>query len=138
MADTSLTKKLLLKPGYRMLLLNAPEGYAQRLEPLPEGATLHTTPDGAYDWVQLFVFSKADADRHTPTAIKAVKPGGLLWMTYPKKTSTIKTDINRDSGWDAINKAGWLGVTQIAIDDTWSALRFRPESEIKTITRKRE
>lgn len=137
MADTSLVKKLLIKPGYRVLLLNAPQGYAPRLEPLPEGAAVHTTPDGTYDLVQLFVSSRAEADRHTAAALKAVEPGGLLWMTYPKKTSKIKTDISRDSGWDAIGSAGWLPVTQIALDDTWSALRFRPESEIKTITRKR-
>ena len=63
--------------------------------------------------------------------MQAVKAGGLLWFTYPKKTAKIKADITRDTGWESVRAAGWRPVTQIAIDETWSALRLRPESEVK-------
>jgi hypothetical protein len=137
MAETPLAKKLNVKPGYQLLVMNAPDGFTHRLEPLPEGARLYISPGGRFDTVLVFVGSQSDLNRFAPIALQAVKTGGSLWFAYPKKTSKIKTDINRDAGWDAANQAGWLPVTQVAIDETWSALRFRPESDIKTITRKR-
>lgn len=135
MGNTSLIKKLLLKPGYRAVVLRAPEGYSDLLGELPEGVTFAQQADGVYDWVQLFVRSAAEVDMYALAAMAAVKPGGLLWLTYPKQSSKIKTDINRDRGWQAVVAAGWEGVTQIAVDETWSALRFRPLSEIKVLTR---
>src|SRR5258706_13836666 len=96
MADTPLTKKLLIKPGYSLLILNAPEGYSDMLNPLPDGASIKTTAAGLFDFVQLFVYSKAEVDKNVKQAIQSLKPGGLLWLCYPKKSSKIKTDITRD------------------------------------------
>ena len=126
MADSSLVKKLGLKPGRRALILNAPDGYRELLDPLPEGVDLTTTPDGAFDFVQLFAKNKADLSEYAPAAMAAVKPGGMLWISFPKKTSKIQTDISRDTGWDVIQHAGWQGIFLIAVDDVWSAMRFRP------------
>ncbi len=131
MADTSLIKKLGIKPGQKLLILNAPDGYLATLGTLPEGAEVKTNADGTFDLVQIFLYNKADVDRYGPMAIQAVKQGGLLWFTYPKKTSKIKSDITRDIGWESVRTMDWRPVTQIAIDETWSALRFRPESEVK-------
>ncbi len=136
MAETSLVKKLVIKPGYQLLIMNAPEGYTDLLGELPEGVIIDATAERQYDWVQLFVKSKADLNAHAPVAIAAVKSGGLLWFAYPKKTGTIKTDISRDDGWEVVLNAGWDPVTQIAIDATWSALRFKPTGDIKVMTRK--
>ncbi|MCC7446472.1 MAG: hypothetical protein IT324_03600 [Anaerolineae bacterium] len=134
MADTPLTKKLAIKPGYKLLILNAPDGYINTLNPLPEGTTIHTKAAGesGFDFVQVFVRSKADVDSHTQSAVAALKPGGLLWFAFPKKTSKIKTDITRDVGWDTLTDMAYSPVTVIAIDDTWSALRFRPNNEVKS------
>lgn len=62
--------------------------------------------------------------------------GGWLWICYPKKTGAIRTDISRDHGWAPVTEAGFLGVTQIAVDATWSALRFRKREEIARVTRR--
>ncbi len=131
MADTTLTKKLGIKPNYKLLILNAPEGYLEMLSSLPEGAEIKTHAEGSFDLVQIFLYNKADVEKYAPIGIQAVKPGGLLWFTYPKKTAKIKSDITRDTGWESVRAVGWRPVTQIAIDETWSALRFRPESEVK-------
>jgi hypothetical protein len=131
MTDTPLQKKLGIKPGQRLLVLYAPEGYLHLLGTLPESATLSADAQGTCDFVQVFVRERADVSRAAATAVQALKPGGLLWFAYPKKTSGVKTDITRDHGWDALLSAGLRPVTQIAIDDTWSALRFRPLSEVK-------
>ena len=131
MADTSLIKKLGIKPGHKLLILNAPEGYLETLGTLPEGAEIKTRAEGNFDLIQIFLYNKADVEKYAPIGIQAVKPGGLLWCTYPKKTAKIKADITRDTGWESVRAVGWRPVTQIAIDETWSALRFRPESEVK-------
>lgn len=135
MADSSLARKFGIKPGHRLLVVNAPEGYMERLAPLPDGAEISTTAEGSpFDFVLVFMRSKADVDIHAPHAMEAVKPGGLLWFAYPKKTSGIKTDISRDEGWETAHQAGYQGIALISIDDTWSAMRFRPTSEIKSRT----
>jgi hypothetical protein len=132
MANSPLLKKLGVKPGYRLLVLNAPDGYLDQLAPLPEKAELATKGKGPFDVVQLFVKNKAQVDRDAAKAIGAVKPRGLLWIAYPKKSSKIETDISRDVGWETMKKADWEGVAIFAIDDTWSALRFRPAADVGT------
>jgi hypothetical protein len=126
MPASSLVKKLLLKPDYRYLLLNAPEGFLAELGELPPGVQLAEKPGGVFDLVQIFVKSKADLDALGEVALESVKPNGLLWVSYPKKTSKIKTDISRDYGWESLQEAGWGGVAMVAIDDTWSAMRLKP------------
>ena len=130
MITTNLIKKLRIQPGQRLLILNAPEGYISELGQLLEGAEVKQAQDGAFDFVQVFVKSIAELEEHAPKAMKSVKYDGLLWICYPKQSSKIKTDINRDSGWDVIQQAGLRPVTQVAIDDTWSALRFRPAERV--------
>ncbi len=129
---TSLAQKLGIKPAQRVLLLNAPSGYAELLDPLPDGVTLSTRADGSpYDGVQAFVSSRADVETGAPQVLAALKAGGVLWMIYPKKSSKIKTDISRDAGWDRLRAASYDAVAVVSVDETWSALRFRPSSEIK-------
>jgi hypothetical protein len=65
-------------------------------------------------------------------ALNAIKEDGLLWISYPKKTSKIKTDI----GGDVMTHAGYDGVSLISINETWSAIRFRPKHKVKTSRKK--
>jgi hypothetical protein len=135
MADTSLIKKLGIKPKQRVLILNAPEGYAEQfVSLLPADAELVTSTASAAssDVVLQFVRNKAEVEQHTPPAIQMVKPGGLLWISYPKQSSKVTTDINRDILWKIFPDSEWRPVTQISIDEVWSALRFRPKSEVGT------
>jgi hypothetical protein len=130
MAERTLVQKLGIKPGHRLSVQNAPQGYTELLEPLPEGATLSETLKGQFDFILLYVRSVAEVEQFAPETLKAIKPDGLLWYAYPKKSGAIKTDINRDAGWDVVKRAGWDTVAAIAIDETWSALRFRPTDKI--------
>jgi hypothetical protein len=126
MAGTPLTKKLGMKPGQRIAILNAPEGYRDELVILPADIELTTALDGTFDMVHLFVRERAELDQYALQAIQALKPGGLLWISYPKQSARLPTDITRDSGWDVLSRVGWGPVTQISIDEVWSALRFKP------------
>lgn len=126
MADSPLAKKLLIKPGQRVVIINPPPGYLEELGQLPEGAQLVEKPDGAFDFVQLFVKNAEELARFAPLVIGAVKQDGILWVSYPKQTSRLKTDITRDRGWGPVCKAGLEPVSQVAINEVWSALRFKP------------
>jgi hypothetical protein len=86
--------------------------------------------DGKADAVLLFVENRADQKERQDEAIEATRPGGILWICYPKKTSGMKSDLSRDVVWQIAQPTGWRAVTQVAIDDVWSALRMRPEGEV--------
>ncbi|MFD0675673.1 MULTISPECIES: YdeI/OmpD-associated family protein [unclassified Paenibacillus] len=136
--EAELFKKLRIQSGQRILLLNAPAGYTERLIPLPEHTSLDTQPEGTYDLVHLFVRSAAELEEFAPLAIHAVKYDALLWITYPKKSSKIKTDLSRDEGWKVISEAGYEGVALVSIDETWSAMRFRLIDLVKSTGARRE
>ncbi|WP_063860409.1 MULTISPECIES: YdeI/OmpD-associated family protein [unclassified Paenibacillus] len=132
--ENALAKKLRLGSCKRALIMNAPEGYLDMLNPLPEGVLLTDRLEGteAYDFVQVFVHTLTEVQQLAPKAIEAVTPEGMLWINYPKGTSKIKTDINRDSGWQTVTDLHFEGVSLVSIDETWSAMRFRPIGLVKT------
>ncbi|HEX2910318.1 MAG TPA: hypothetical protein VH186_05880 [Chloroflexia bacterium] len=132
MTENPLLKKLGAKPGKRILILNAPDGYLEQLQPLPEGVELHTLPDGQYDLIQVFVLNRAALDKSGPLALTASRPDSFLWFSFPKGSSKIQTDITRDSGWELLREAGYEGVSLISVDNVWSAFRFRPAALVKS------
>ena len=102
MTDPTLIKKLGIKPKQRLLILSAPEGFSERIETLLSAdIELLTTPTprGNFDVVLQFVRNKAEVEEDTPKAIGMVKPGGRLWLSYPKQSSKVPTDVNRDILW---------------------------------------
>jgi hypothetical protein len=129
MADDALIRKLKLKPGLRAALVGAPDGYADRLNPPPDGVTLVSDPvagDGPFDWVQLFVKDRAALEAGLPEVRAALKPVSQLWISYPKGSSRVQTDLTRDKGWESLGAADLLWVNLISIDETWSAFGLRP------------
>jgi hypothetical protein len=131
MAEKSLAQKLLMKPGMRGAVVNAPAEFRDKLGELPEGAQLDSSVDGRYQFLLLFVESRATLQAWASKILEAAQPGALLWIAYPKKTSGKNADINRDAGWEPLKDVGWDAIAAISIDDTWSALRFRPVEEIQ-------
>jgi hypothetical protein len=128
--ESPLAKKLLLKSGQRGALVNAPANYLGRLQPLPAGTHLDAQLESGLDFVQLFASNMADLQACAPSAIRAVKPDGLLWVTYPKGGKRAGTDLNRDTLWEVMSRYGLAGVTLVAVDTTWSAMRFRPADQV--------
>jgi hypothetical protein len=133
MTTSALARKLLVKPGHRVAVMNSPAGYADLLRPLPEGAELVDSPQEAVDGVQVFVRDSAELERAGPAAIKAMKPDGLLWVCYPKGGQKAGTDLHRDVLWDLMGKqSGLVGVSLVAVDDRWSAMRCRAADKVGT------
>jgi hypothetical protein len=129
MGDAALIKKLGIKPGQRAAVVNPPDGYADRIGP-PEGVEVATELDGTFDFVQVFAKDRATLDRHLEAAHAALKPGGLFWISYPKGSSKVPTDLSRDVFLEALQHLGVRPVTQVSVDSVWSALRFRPFAEV--------
>ena len=70
---------------------------------------------------------------------KNLAKDALVWVAYPKKSSTrYRSEINRDHGWQPLGDLGFEGVRQIAVDEDWSAVRFRKADQIKKLTRERK
>jgi hypothetical protein len=125
MATNPLQKKLLIKNDQRILIFNPPEGYVDSLGELPEGASLDQHATGSYDFVHLFAKDSEELRRLADLAIRRVKPEGLLWVSYPKRSSKVKTDLARDTLRTLLEGMGYIGVSLVSIDDVWSAMRFR-------------
>ncbi len=126
MPEKSLSMKMKMKPGARAALISAPEGYLSSLAPLPENVELDTTLAGQYDWVQVFVRNAAELAELLPQVVSTLKPESLLWISFPKGSSKIQTDLTRDNGWGALLPYGLKWVTLISVNETWSAFALRP------------
>jgi hypothetical protein len=124
-SDTPLAKKLQIKPGHKVGLVNAPQGIAAKFEALPEGATLSEKAAKGSDVVVGFLRKEAELNKVAEVAQKAVKPEGVLWLCYMKGGAKVGTDLNRDILWRAAKPLGLEANSQIALDDDWSAMRFR-------------
>lgn len=126
MPENALAKKLRIKPGQRIALVNAPDGYSNELKPLPAAVELSESLRGKFDWIQLFVKNVKELERDLPKVLRAMGPDTLVWLTYPKGTSKIQTDLTRDKGWDSLGPAELKWVTLISVNVTWSAFAVRP------------
>lgn len=131
MAKT-IAEKLGLKPGMTGWAPGCP---ADLVQIIPFPARL---PAKKPDILIGFAASVADIPATLALILPHYAHGAALWFAYPKKTGRIKTDISRDQGWELLAERDLLPVTQIALDDTWSALRFRYRDEISKLTRKHD
>lgn len=129
----ALAKKLRLMPETRLLALHAPDTYLALLGQRTGGVAIATQAQASerYDAAHVFVREKADAQAALPVATGAVRQDGVLWVMWPKQSSGVKTDLNRDSLAALALTFGWGPVSNVSIDETWSALRLRPETAVK-------
>ena len=130
MTPSDLSRRLLIEPGQRVLVLNPPAGYLDLLAPLPDGASARSDADGLHDQVQLFATERTRLESDLGGALRSLRPGGVLWVAYPGPDSGVVTDLLRDHGWGSLQVAGLVAVGHIAIDGSWNAHRFQRSSEV--------
>lgn len=126
-----LAKKLQIKPGKFWLFYNAPDNYPALLDPLPEGTEVKFEPKGNFDGVQLFVTDSTDLIASLKIIAPLLKPDTIFWITYPKKSSGMASDLEMMSSWDEPKKYGLRPVAAAGINETWTALRLRQEGQSK-------
>ncbi|MBE0633467.1 hypothetical protein IH574_02755 [Candidatus Bathyarchaeota archaeon] len=128
MSQKPVSEKLRIMPGYRVMLIDEPEGYRENMV-LPEGVEIVTGKGKEVDLAQLFVTDMKGLKDKLPKLKKMMKKNGVIWVTYPKGTSKLakegNVDMNRDSIWKYGDEIGLTGVSMISIDDTWSGFRMK-------------
>lgn len=134
---SEILKKLRFTDQKEILLLNLPDAVRTYLEELPGGTELHEEiRKGPYRFIMLFALSHHDVQKNAGTVVDALQEDGILWICYPKKSSKkYRTELSRDNILNPFGAYGFEGVTQVAIDEDWSALRIRHVDKIKTMTR---
>jgi hypothetical protein len=119
-------KKLRLPAGGNLLIVNAPSGFRAMLGSRAYDRRPSAGKKGAYDFVQVFGETQAELEKLVRSVSSAGRHDCLFWACYPKGGGAIRSDAKRETVWKALGLAGLKPVAQIAIDDTWSALRGRP------------
>ena len=120
-----LIDKLGLQPGMRVLLLNAPRDYAALLEGDTSGVEfLSSTARNPVDAIHSFFLRRSVLEQALPRLTALLKPGGMLWVSWPKKSSKVPTDITEDLLRAVILPTGLVDTKVCAVDETWSALKF--------------
>ena len=132
-----LFKKLNLKDPAAVVVLDAPESFDAPLASLEARRVMRKVPaDGSATFVIAFVTTLAGVERVARDVAPRLDGDALLWCAYPKGTSKRHTcEFNRDTGWASLGAAGFEPVRQVAIDEDWSALRFRRAQYISTLRR---
>jgi hypothetical protein len=133
MAD--LLGKLNYKGQERIVVINASDSFKEQTAEALKNVIVDRTidPRYPYNYMILFVKSRAEVDHITPVALHNLTADGVLWYCYPRKTSKKYTaDIDRDHGWNALANSGFQGVRLIQVDEDWSAIRFRNIKYIKS------
>jgi hypothetical protein len=126
-----LAKKLQIKAGKSWLFYNAPDTYPALLDPLPDGTEAKFEPKGNFDGVQLFVKDSKDLTASLKIIAPLLKPDTIFWITYPKKSSGMASDLEMMSSWDEPKKYGLRPVAAASINEKWTALRLRQEGQSK-------
>lgn len=124
MTVSMLAKKLKIKAEDHVALINAPEGYLDELGELPERVEVATELSGEFDLVHIFVQDSTELKKLFPDALGSLKGEGVFWVSYPKKSSKIPTDLTRDQGWEVTKRLGQRPLSIVSVDETWSAVRF--------------
>jgi hypothetical protein len=121
-SGTPLVQKLGIKPGFRIFVAGAPADYASITGKLPARVTIVPRLTGAIDMVHLFAANAAgDKLRRYRTAIK---PDGMVWVSWPKKSSGVTTDLSDIVLRDTALPLGLVDIKVCAVDQTWSGLKF--------------
>ena len=133
-------KKLNYKDQKVIYVINAPESFNKALNEMKDLASIKTNPpkSGEIEFVLSFVTKQKEVDTLTKQITSSMASDGVLWFAYPKGTSKKYTcEFNRDNGWKELGATGYEPVRMVAIDEDWSALRFRNVDHIKKMIRSR-
>jgi hypothetical protein len=133
----TLFDKLQLKDHNEILVLQAPESFETELSRLPIlhiHRQIESLPEIRFSLA--FVTKQSEVDVLAPKIAARAKGDAAVWFAYPKGTSKkYKCDFNRDTGWAVLKAAGFDTVRSIAVDEDWTALRFRRTEFIKSSKR---
>lgn len=131
-------KKLNFKSQPAIYIVNAPASFKPEMEEMKEVTSIKTSLSAAkpLEFFLAFVTRQSEVDSLAALITPLIEGDAIIWFAYPKGTSKkYKCEFNRDNGWKVLGEHGFEGVRMVAIDEDWSALRFRKADHIKKMTR---
>jgi hypothetical protein len=135
-SGTPLSKKLGIKPGSKVHLLEAPPGHRKLLAPLPDGVEFVPHLSEATDLVHFFAMSKGQLGKTLPAIRKKMRADAVVWVSWPKKAAHVATDLTEDVVRDLALPLGLVDVKVCAVDDVWSGLKLVVRKELRVLNRK--
>jgi len=123
-SQKSLVAKLGIVSGFRIVLLNAPDDYRETLGKLPENVRVLSRLGADVDFIQFFATRRSELEKRFARLRAALVPAGILWVSWPKQTAGVDTDLSRDVVREIGLSQGLVDVKICAVDETWSGLKF--------------
>jgi len=123
-SQRSLSQKLGIKPGTQVVVLGAPKTYRSLLGRLPAGAKLQARLPKATQFIHRFVRHRDELEPELPRLAGALSDNGALWISWPKKTSGVETDLTENVIREIGLAEGLVDVKVCAVDEVWSGLKF--------------
>jgi len=124
MSSTPLAKKLGYRPGQRVRILGAPEDYSELIGPVLDEVRVMKSTRGSFDLIHGFFRREAGLRRELPVLAQRLTPAGMLWLSWPKKSSSLETDLDRELIRALGLETGLVDVKVCAVDEDWSGLKF--------------
>ncbi|MGC8864710.1 MAG: YdeI/OmpD-associated family protein [Bacteroidales bacterium] len=119
----SLAEKLFLKPGFNVLMKGA------GMDDFPDLQLFSiSNSEGPADFILIWAENSQQIESLFEEVKLPLKPETVFWIAYPKKGSGKNSDLHRDQGWHTLKSAGWRPVSQVSMNDVWTALRFKPDA----------
>ena len=130
-SGTPLAQKLGIKAGSHLLLVGAPDAYLALLDPLPEGVQFGTQLSESTDIVQIFAVRSAELQQLLSSYRAKLKSTGMIWVSWPKKSAKVPTDITEDIIREVALPLGFVDVKVCAVNEVWSGLKLVIRKELR-------
>lgn len=123
-SGTPLLKKLGIKPGFRIYIDQPPASYFDWIHPLPEKVNVSEKLSGQFDFIHLFVKDQKTFQNLITKCKKYLKSDGMIWISWPKKSSGVQSDLDENKIRDYGLSQGLVDIKVCAVDAIWSGLKF--------------
>lgn len=127
---TLLAKKLLVKAAQQWLFINAPQNFAEDFKLINGNLKTNVSVEEDFQGVLLFVKNSEELKAGLPEIMPVIKSETIFWISYPKKSSAIKSDLEMKGSWKALEDLSYRIVSSASVDKTWTALRFKPKEKV--------
>lgn len=123
-SGTPLVQKLGVKPAFRVKTKNAPANYSKMLQPLPENVVISTRLRAPVNLWHIFSASRRELARKLPDCRDEIEQNGMIWVSWPKKSSGVASDITEDTVRELAFPLGLVDIKVCAVDEIWSGLKL--------------
>ncbi len=124
-SSTPLIKKLGIKAGFSLIVINEPPSYWTGISPLPEGVSTKSKPGAqSLDFIHLFVSERKTFEKEVLRLKKALKQNGMIWISWPRKSSGMASDMDENVIRNFALKNGLVDIKVCAVDEVWSGLKL--------------